>query len=38
MSIIEETLRNLQEKKENEDVHREVPGAQVAGKRSFNEC
>ncbi len=34
MSIIEETLRNLQEKKENEDVHQDVPGAQVVEKKA----
>ncbi len=34
MSIIEETLRNLQEKKENEDVHQDVPVAQVVEKKA----
>jgi tetratricopeptide (TPR) repeat protein len=34
MSIIEETLRNLQEKKENEDVHQDVPVAQVVKKKA----
>ncbi|MCP4411308.1 MAG: hypothetical protein GY808_01860, partial [Gammaproteobacteria bacterium] len=32
MSIIEETLRNLQEEKEKEDVHQDVPGAPVEEK------
>lgn len=34
MSIIEETLRNLQEKKENEDIRQDVPWDQVAGKKA----
>ncbi len=34
MSVIEETLRNLQEEKENEDVHQDVPVAQVVKKKA----
>ena len=34
MSIIENTLRNLQEKKDNEELHRDVPETQVVEKEA----
>ena len=36
MSIIENTLRNLQEKKDNEDLHLDVPETQVVEEASMN--